>query len=95
MHNKQERKRKEQDIKKKKKKKKNKEGFEVTMSVEIITFKKLGFFSRLLGLFFFFSSTPLDEPCSNLSLENPNLKNRSQNSPYRRQEKQRLARGKH
>ena len=54
MHNKQERKRKEQDIKKKKKKnkKKNKEGFEVTMSVEMITFKKLGFFSRLLGLFF-------------------------------------------
>ena len=50
MHNKQERKRKEQDIKKKKNKKKNKE--EVTMSVEIITFKKLGFFSRLLGLFF-------------------------------------------
>ena len=30
---------------------------------------------------FFFSSTPLDDPCSNLSLENPNLKNRSQNSP--------------
>ena len=52
MHNKQERKRKEQDTKKKKKEKKNKEGFEVTMSVEIITFKKLGFFPRLLGLFF-------------------------------------------
>ena len=45
MHNKQERKRKELDIKKKKEEqKKNKEGFEVTMSVEIITFKKLGFF---------------------------------------------------
>ena len=52
MHNKQERKRKEQDIKKKTRTKK-KEGFEVTMSVEIITFKKLGFFPRLLGLFFF------------------------------------------
>ena len=51
MHNKQERKRKEEDIKKKKEQK-NKEGFEVTMSVEIITFKKLGFFSRPLGLFF-------------------------------------------
>ena len=34
------------------KKQKNKEGFEGTMSVEIITFKKFGIFSRLLGLFF-------------------------------------------
>ena len=51
-HNKQERKRKEKEITKKKRTKKNKEGFEVTMSVEIITFKKLGFFPRLLGLFF-------------------------------------------
>ena len=81
MHNKQERKRKEQDIKKKKRRtKENKEGFEVTMSVEIITFKKLGFFPVYLASFFF-SSTPLDEPCSNLSLENPNQKNRCQNSP--------------
>ena len=46
MHNKQEGEKK-QDIKKKKNKKKNKEGFEVTMSVEIITFKKLGFFPEL------------------------------------------------
>ena len=29
----------------------NKEGFEVTMSVEIITFKKLGFFSVYLASF--------------------------------------------
>ena len=50
-HNKQERKRKEKEIEKKKNKKK-KEGFEVTISVEIITFKKLSVFSRLLGLFF-------------------------------------------
>ena len=82
-HNKQERKRKEKEIKKKKeqKKNKNKERFKVTsMSVEIITFKKLGFFPVYLASFFF-SSTLLDEQCSNLSLENPNLKNRSQNSP--------------
>ena len=80
-HNKQERKGKEKEIKKKKKKnkKENKEGFEVTMSVEIITFKTLGFFPIYLASFFL-SSTPLDEQCSNLSLENPNLMNRSQNS---------------
>ena len=53
---------------------------EGTMSVEIIPFKKL-VFPRLLGLVFFFLSSPLDEQCSNLSLENPNLMNRSQNSP--------------
>ena len=64
------------------------------MSVEIITFKKLGFFPVYLASFLF-SSTPLDEQCSNLSLENPNLKNRSQNSPKRRREKQRLAGRKH
>ena len=40
------------------------------MSVEIITFKKLGFLPVYLASFFF-SSTPLDEQCSNLSLENP------------------------
>ena len=52
------------------------------MSVEIIPFKKLIFFSFSLAVgSFFFSSTPLDEQCSNLSLENPNLMNRSQNSP--------------
>ena len=96
-HNKQERKRKEKEIKKKKEEQKTntkKDRFEVTMSVEIITFKKLGSFPVYLASFFF-SSTPLDEQCSNLSVENPNLKNRSQNSPKRRREKQRLARRKH
>ena len=65
------------------------------MSVEIITFEKLGFFPFYLASFFFSStSTPLDEQRSNLSFENPNLKNRSQNSPKRRREKQ-LVRRKH
>ena len=64
------------------------------MSVEIITFKKLSLFPVYLASFFF-SSTPLDEQCSNLTLDNPNLKNLSQNSPERRREKQRLARRKH
>ena len=52
-HNKQERKRKEKEIKKKKEEqaKTNKEGFEVTMSVEIITLKKLGFFPFTWPLF--------------------------------------------
>ena len=89
-----EKKKKQRKKKEEQKTKTKKDRFEVTMSVEIITFKKLGFLSRLLGLFFF-SSSPLDEQCSNLSLENPNLKNRSQNSPKRRREKQRLARRKH
>ena len=54
-HNKQERKRKGKETKKEKKRKEeqkeNKEGLEVMMSVEIVTFKKLGFFPVLLGLF--------------------------------------------
>ena len=50
------------------------------MLVEIITLNKLDFFHAYLASFFF-SSIPLDKQCSNLSLENLNLKNRSQNSP--------------
>ena len=50
------------------------------MSLEINPFKKLAFLP-VHWASFFFSSTPLDEQCSNLSLENPNLMNRSQNSP--------------
>ena len=47
------------------------------MSLEINPFKKLAFLPVYLASFFF-SSTPLDEQCSDLSLENPNLMNRSQ-----------------
>ena len=58
------------------------------MSVEIITFKKLGLFPVYLASFFFSSTPrPVHEQCSNLSLENPNPKNRSQNSPSRRRRK--------
>ena len=48
-------------------------------TVEINPFNKLAFLTVYLASFFF-SSTPLED-CSNLSLENPNLMNRSQNSP--------------
>ena len=43
----------------------------------------------------FFSSTFSDEQCSNLSLDDPNPMNCTQNSPKRRQEKQLSARRKH
>ena len=60
-HNKQERKRKEKERKEKKEEQKiskqRRPIFEVTMSVEMITFKKLGFF-RVYFASFFFSSTP-------------------------------------
>ena len=50
-----------------------------------LPFKKLGFLAIQLGLFFF-KSTLLDVQCSNLSLDNPNPINHTQNSPKRRQE---------
>ena len=68
-HNKQERKRKEKEIKKKRTKKKRtnknkqKKGFEATMSVEIITFKKLGFFPFTWPLFL------LKYPCTPAMLQ--------------------------
>ena len=67
--------------------------WEVTM-VDTYHLRNSAFLPFNCGLFFF-QSTLWDEQCSNLSLDNRNPMKNTQNSPKRRQEKQRFARRKH
>ena len=76
-----ERKRKEKEIKKKERRKKRKQTRIRSDDVgEDNHVQEARLFPVYLASFFL-STTHLDEQCSNLSLENPKLMNRSQNSP--------------